>query len=258
MKLTFLGTGTSQGIPMIGCDCSVCTSNDPCDKRTRSSIYLETEQGCVLVDTTPDLRQQLLREKINRVDAVVYTHAHADHILGMDDLRRFCEMENRAMPLYGSREALETLSRVFFYAFNGENRFKGYVHPEPHAVQGPFELCGLTWNPLEVPHGKVRTWGYRVDYQGVPKLAYFSDCKSLPESVISQIQQIPYLILDGLRFKSHPTHLSLPEAIETARQVGAHATYFTHLAHAISHAEVGETLPSKMFLAHDGLKLEIL
>lgn len=262
MKLTFLGTGTSQGIPMIGCECEVCLSADPRDKRTRSSIYLETEgaqgeKGKILVDTTPDLRFQLLREKINRVDAVVYTHGHADHILGLDDLRRFCEMENRAMPLYGSKETLETLSRIFFYAFNGENRFKGYVHPEPKVVDKAFELGGLTFHPLEVPHGKARTWGYRMDEKGTPKVAYFSDCKTLPESVQQDIQKIPILILDGLRLTPHPTHLSLPEAVELSQRVQAQKTYFTHLAHAIGHAVIEPTLPKNRFLAYDGLQLEI-
>ena len=257
MKLTFLGTGTSQGIPMIACNCEVCLSTDFRDKRTRSSIYLETDEKKILVDTTPDLRFQLLREKINQVDAVVYTHGHADHILGLDDLRRFCEMENRAMPLYGSKEALETLSRVFFYAFNGENRFKGYVHPEAVVVEKAFELGSLTFHPLEVPHGKTRTWGYRIDEKGIPKVAYFCDCKTLPEPVQKQIQNIPILILDGLRFKSHPTHLSLPEAIELSHQIKAQNTYFTHLAHAIRHQEVEPTLSKNQFLAYDGLKLEI-
>ena len=257
MKLTFLGTGTSQGIPMIACDCEVCTSADFRDKRTRSSIYLQTEEKKVLIDTTPDLRFQLLREKITQIDSVVYTHAHADHILGLDDLRRFCEMENRAMPLYGSKEALETLSRIFFYAFNGENRFKGYVHPEPIVVEKAFSLGDLTFHPLEVPHGKAKTWGYRIDEKGKPKVAYFCDCKTLPEPVQRDIQTIPILILDGLRFKEHPTHLSLPEAIELSQKVKAQKTYFTHLAHAISHAKVEPTLPENCFLAYDGLKLEL-
>ena len=255
MKLTFLGTGTSQGIPMVGCQCEVCLSTDPRDKRTRSSIYLEAE-GKILVDTTPDLRFQLLRGKINQVDAVVYTHGHADHVLGLDDLRRFCEMENRTMPLYGNKETLETLSRIFFYAFNGENRYKGYIHPEPFPVEKAFNLGGLTFHPLEVPHGKTRTWGYRIDEKGIPKVAYFSDCKTLPESVQKEIQTIPILILDGLRLTPHPTHLSLPEAIELSQQVKAQKTYFTHLAHAIGHAAIEPTLPKNSFLAYDGLKLE--
>ena len=161
------------------------------------------------------------------------------------------------MPLYGSKETLDTLSRIFFYAFNGENRFKGYIHPEPFVVEKTFELCGLTFHPLEVPHGKTRTWGYHIDEDGMPKVAYFSDCKTLPESVQDQIQNIPILILDGLRLKPHPTHLSLSEAVELSQQIKAQKTYFTHLAHAISHAKIEPTLPEHRFLAYDGLKLEI-
>ena len=176
LTVTVLGSGTSQGVPMIGCRCPVCQSTDPRDKRTRSSIYLATPQAKILVDTTPDLRQQALREGLDHLDAVLFTHPHADHIMGFDDLRRFCEMQGGPLPIYGSAETLEQIERIFYYAFNPKEVVPGYVHVMPHVVTEPFELGGIEITPLPVPHGAVSTLGFLFSRGGRKLLAYLSDC----------------------------------------------------------------------------------
>ncbi len=257
MKITFLGTGTSQGVPLIGCDCAVCCSDDPRDKRFRCSILVEGPSGTILVDTTPDLRSQALRVGLKRVDAVLMTHGHADHLMGFDDLRRLSDPKTDEIPIYANGMTLDILARVFFYLFNGQNRYRGYVHPVPHLIEEPLELCGLRIVPLPVPHGKVETWGYRFEEGGVPKFAYISDAKEIPQQTRHLVQGIPVLVLDGLRPESHPTHLSLPEAVQTAREVEAQEVYFTHLTHYLPHAATEASLPQGMHLAYDTLTLDL-
>jgi phosphoribosyl 1,2-cyclic phosphate phosphodiesterase len=179
LTVTFLGTGTSQGVPMIGCDCRVCTSEDPRDRRMRSSIYVQTPESSWVVDTGPDFRAQCLRHGVRKLDAVVYTHAHTDHIMGFDDLRPFCPF-GCALPIYASADTLGNLKRVFEFAFNGENRFPGYINPEAHEVEGPFDLGGTTLTPLPVPHGRTIVNGYLLTRNGEPLVAYLSDCRRCP------------------------------------------------------------------------------
>lgn len=242
---------------MIGCDCGVCHSEDPRDRRYRCSVLVEGPGGTVLVDTTPDLRSQALRAGLKSVNAVVYTHAHMDHVTGFDDLRAFCRGNGGAMPVHGSPETIAVLRRMFEYAFNGKNRYAGYVQPEPHEHEGPFTVCGMRVVPLDVPHGTVRTWGFRFDEGGHPRFAYFSDCKTLPDEVVEQVRGVPVLVLDALRMEPHPTHLTLPEAIDVAERVGAGATWFTHITHLLPHARTEASLPSSMRLSYDTLTLEI-
>ena len=254
-SLTFLGTGTSQGVPLIGCDCGVCTSGDPRDQRTRASVYVETPECAWVVDTGPDFRTQALRERVRRVDAVVYTHSHTDHIMGFDDLRPFC-FGGRDLPIYASAETMHDLERVFSFAFNGENRWPGYVRPLPHVVEGEFALGGTTLTPLPVQHGRARVNGWLFTRGGVALAAYLSDCKTVPDAVIERIAGVRHLIVDALRHQSHPTHMSVSEALELSQKVAPARTWFTHLSHELGHAELERELPGNVRVAYDGMKIE--
>jgi len=256
LTVTILGSGTSQGVPMIGCRCPVCQSPDPRDNRTRSSIYLAAPEANILIDTTPDLRQQCLREGLDHLDAVFFTHHHADHIMGFDDLRRFCEMQNGPLPIYGSAETLGQLERIFFYAFNPKTVVPGYVHVLPRVIAEPFELGGLEITPLPVPHGAVSTFGFLFSRKGRKLLAYLSDCAAVPEPIRALVAEVEVLIVDGLRDKPHPTHLTVAGAIEAARGIRAQRSFITHLVHQKSHVDRQRDLPAGMDVAYDGMKLE--
>jgi phosphoribosyl 1,2-cyclic phosphate phosphodiesterase len=252
--ITFLGTGTSQGVPVIACDCKVCCSSDPRDRRSRSSIYIETPEIAFVVDTGTDFRTQCLRENVRRINAVVFTHSHTDHILGFDDLRPFCP-DARPLPIYGSEQTITDLKRVFLFAFNGENRWPGYVHPVPHAVSGPFSLGQTMLTPLPVPHGRMTTFGYLFTRAGQKLAAYLSDCKEVPMPVIEQIRGVRHLIVDALRSKPHPTHMSVDEALAVMEETRPSHTWLTHLSHDLQHADLDASLPDGARVAFDGLKI---
>ena len=254
LTITFLGTGTSQGVPVIGCDCEVCASTDPRDKRLRSSIHVQSPECAWVVDTGTDFRAQCLREKIRTLDAVVYTHSHTDHIMGFDDLRPFCA-DGNAVPIYASAETMDDLRRVYFFAFNGQNLFPGYVRPEPHVIDGPFLLGATELTPLPVKHGRANVNGYLFSRDGRPLAAYLSDCKEVPESVAARIAGVKILIVDALRYTPHPTHMSIDEALAFAEKVRPQQTWFTHLCHEVSHEKAGRELPPGVRIAYDGLKL---
>lgn len=256
MIVTILGSGTSQGVPMIGCKCPVCQSPDPRDKRTRSSIFVQAPEGNILVDTTPDMRQQILREGIDHLDAVILTHPHADHIMGFDDLRRFCDIQGGPLPLYGSAHTLQMIERIFHYAFNPKKLVPGYVHVIPHVVDGPFKLAGLELTPLPVPHGAVSTSGFLFARHGRRLLAYLSDCAEVPEPIRRLIADVEVLVIDGLREAPHPTHLTVGAAIEVAQSVRAKQTYLTHQTHERTHVDRQRQLPAGIDVAYDGLKLK--
>ncbi|MCE0497310.1 MAG: MBL fold metallo-hydrolase [Methylacidiphilales bacterium] len=256
MTTIVLGSGTSQGVPMIGCRCAVCQSTDPRDKRTRSSLYVATPHVRLLVDTTPDLRQQSLREGLDHIDAVLFTHAHADHIMGFDDLRRFCEMKGGPLPIYGSEPTLAQIERVFFYAFNPGKKVPGYVHALPHRVTSPFQLGELEIAPLPVPHGSVFTLGFLFSHGGRKLLAYLNDCAAVPDPIRDTVAGVETLIIDGLRDMPHPTHLTVTGAVEAARAIGARQTFITHLTHEKNHADRERDLPSGVRAAYDGMKLD--
>jgi phosphoribosyl 1,2-cyclic phosphate phosphodiesterase len=253
LTLTFLGTGTSQGVPMIGCDCTVCRSSDSRDKRLRSSVYIETPETAFIVDTGTDFRTQALRENIRRVDAVVFTHSHTDHIMGFDDLRRF-SWQRGSMPVYASARTMADLERVFLFAFKSTNPFPGYLKPEPHVVNGPFCLGDTKITPLPVPHGKSEVNGYMLSRAGRNLIAYLSDCSAVPDEVAQKIRGVECLVIDALREKPHPTHLSVTQALEVARRVQAKETYFTHIAHELAQS-FEQNLPPHTRIAYDGLKL---
>ena len=248
MEIVFLGTGTSHGVPMIGCDCVVCRSDDPKDNRLRPSIYIIGDDGTrVLIDTTPDLRQQCLRESIIRVDAVVYTHAHADHILGFDELRRFNILSKQSLPVYGDSATLQSLRRTFSYAFDAGAPVGGGV-PDASlmVIDGPFEVGKLRFQPLTVMHGTRPVLGFRIG-----RFAYLTDCNAMPDETMAQLGGLEVLVLDALRQRPHPTHFSLKEAVAVATQIGARSTYFTHMCHDLGHAATCAALPDGLSLAYD-------
>jgi phosphoribosyl 1,2-cyclic phosphate phosphodiesterase len=251
---TFLGTGTSHGIPVLTCDCAVCRSTDPRDKRTRTAAYIETPECAWVVDTGPDFRQQALRENIRRVDAVLLTHAHTDHIMGFDDLRPYSS-PGRILPIFGSADTLSQVRHAFPFAFDRANSFPGYLQAEAHPVDGPFRLGETEIIPLPLPHGRTTTSGFLFIRGGRRLLAYLSDCKSVPEAVRAQVAGVDTLVLDALRRREHPTHMNIAEALETAAAIRPRRTFFTHLCHDLAHAETEATLPEGVRIATDGMKL---
>ncbi len=255
LTITFLGTGTSQGVPMIGCDCAVCASDDPRDRRTRASIYVETPEAAWVVDTGPDFRTQALREGVRRLDAVIYTHSHTDHIMGFDDLRPFC-FGGRDIPIHANSETMADLQRVFVFAFNGQNRWPGYVRPIPRVIEGPFKLGETTITPLPLEHGRAEILGFLFSRNDEPLVAYLTDCKVAPPAAIERIHGVRHLIVDALRHTPHPTHMSVEEALALRAQVRPMQTWFTHLCHDLGHASTEQSLPEAVHIAYDGLKLE--
>ncbi len=257
MKLTFLGTGTSFGVPQVGCACAVCASTDLRDKRGRVGALVESDGLRILIDTPPELRLQLIEAKVSAVDAVLYTHDHADHTHGIDDIRAFSVRRDGALPIYGPRETLDTLARRFPYIFDAELKpLPGTSKPEGFATALEPDVAvrvgHLDVTPVEVPHGGVRVFGYRIG-----KLAYVTDAKRLPDEVVARLKGAQVLVLNALFRTAHPTHLSIGEAVDAARRVGAARTYFTHLTHQTSHAELLASLPAGIEPAYDGLTVEI-
>ena len=256
MKLTFLGTGTSQGIPVIGCPCAVCHSEDPRDRRLRSSIHVESDGFHLQVDTPPEFRLQVLAADILRVDALFVTHTHADHIFGLDDVRGFTDRQRAPIPVYGSSSCMEHLRCVFSYIFDppipGTSRPHIELHPIEGAVlSGPFRVV-----PLPVEHGPDTVYGYRLDAAG-RALAYIPDCHHIPPSTLEQLSSLDVMILDALRPSPHPTHLSLPESLALLARIGARRSFVTHLCHRLGHAETERQLPSGVEIPWDGLAVQV-
>jgi phosphoribosyl 1,2-cyclic phosphate phosphodiesterase len=250
--ITFLGTGTSHGVPMIGCTCATCVSADPRDTRLRPSIYIQSAGARVLVDAGPDLRQQALVHRISRVDAILFTHGHADHILGIDDVRRFNALMQGPMPCYGDAATLADIRATFGYVF-APPAAKGGGLPQLdlREISGPFTVADLDILPVPLFHGDRPILGFRFG-----NVAYLTDCNRLADAAWEMLTGLDVLVLDALRDRPHPTHFSLSEAIDAARRIGATRTFFTHMCHDLAHESTNARLPPGMALAHDGLVLE--
>ena len=256
LRVTFLGTGTSQGVPMVGCDCLVCLSTDSRDVRSRCSLYMETEEAAWVVDTGPDFRHQCLRWGVRRVDAALFTHSHTDHIMGFDDLRPFSK-GGRTIDVFGSTPTLDVLARIFDFAFAAETRFPGYLHPVRRDVDGRFEVGGLTVDPVWLPHGRMVTTGYVFSRGGRRLFAYMTDCSSVPEEAMRVAEGAEHVVVDGLREREHPTHMTYAQAVESLSRMRAGRGWLTHLCHDFRHVEVEGRLPSGVGVAYDGMVLEI-
>ena len=251
MKVTILGSGTSTGVPMVGCNCRVCSSDDPGDKRTRASLLIRHEGRSILFDAATDLRFQALREGLQRVDAVLFTHSHADHVNGIDDLRGFHFMHREIIPCFGSRETLDTLEAGFRYIFH-EHEGSGYTPLlQPTEVVGPFELFGLTVVPVPLQHGRTQSLGYRIG-----TFAYLTDCNCIPEESLALLEGLDVLVIDGLRWNTHPFHFNIEAAIAATRPLKPARTVLTHLSHDVLSADSSRLPPGYEF-ARDGMTFDI-
>lgn len=253
ITITFLGTGTSVGVPVIGCHCAVCTSSDPRNNRTRSSALISTPEVKLLIDSGPDLREQALREKISEIDAVIYTHSHLDHVAGFDEMRAFCWKRDSPLPLYAAESTLEVLKNMFGWAFHQDNTYKGYIKPDPRIIDSPFGIGGLTITPLAVTHGIVETTGFLFENAAGSRLAYLPDVKSIPGTTLALMGGLDLLVIDSLRDVPHATHLSVSEACEISAILSPKKTLLTHLSHDLDHAELAARLPENISPAYDGL-----
>jgi phosphoribosyl 1,2-cyclic phosphate phosphodiesterase len=249
--LTVLGSGTSMGVPTIGCDCAVCTSSDPHDRRTRPSILLEFASKFVLIDSGPDFREQAIREHITQIDAVLYTHTHADHILGLDDLRPLSYRRPSRIPLYAQPGAADFLRNMFRYIFEDNYKFGGLAKVELKPIDGAFELFGAFFEPIPVIHGETEIYGYRFG-----SAAYLTDFSRIPEASFPLLQGLDVLFLDALRHKPHPTHSSVDQSLQIAERLQAKRVFFTHICHDLPHEGTNAALPDGVRLSYDGMKLE--
>lgn len=257
MKLTFLGTGTSVGIPAIGCDCDVCRSDDPRNRRRRTSLYIEAGGCAVLVDTPPDFREQALDHNIRRIDAVLFTHTHADHIFGFDDIRRFNTIQNGIIPAYASPSSIADLRRVFNYI--GTDPVPGVFRPriEYREINGqPFSVGPITFEALEVEHGNKVTHGF-VARCGGHSAGYFPDCFKMSDAAVADLQGLDVMVLDGLRHRPHSTHLNVADSVALLKRIGAKSSYLTHLCHELDHHTTQAELPAGISVSYDGLVLSL-
>ncbi|NLI00775.1 MAG: MBL fold metallo-hydrolase [Chthonomonadales bacterium] len=250
MEITFLGSGTSHGVPMIGCTCPVCTSPDPRNKRFRPSIRVENGGRYILVDTTPDLRMQALTFGVTRVDAVLITHTHADHIFGMDELRRFNALMHCEIPVYGDERSLADIRRIYEYVFVPTQKGGGKPKIRLHEAPERFELCGLEVQALPVFHGVLPILAYRFD-----DCAYVTDVSRIPDASMERLRGLDILILDTVHPKPHATHFGIREALAVVKELRPRRTFFTHLSHHYEHEQTNALLPENVRLAHDGLVL---
>jgi len=257
MEVIFLGTGTSQGVPMIACDCAVCTSTDPRDKRYRASIHVVMDGLHIQVDAAPEFRLQCLREKINWIDLFILTHGHADHISGMDDLRRYCDLLGGvALPVYTTDEGIGRVLSMFPYAIAERPVSKGYAAFKLIDMPQRIELPQGIIESTLLPHGGVNTLGLTfTEKSSGKKFTYYTDCKRVPREAVEQARGSDIVVLDGLRPQVHPTHMNIEEAVAAAAEIGAPQTFLTHITHLTGHAEWEATLPAGVKFAYDGLRL---
>lgn len=253
MKITLLGTGTSQGIPVIACDCAVCRSEDPRDKRLRVSVWIQTKGKSIVIDAGPDFRQQMLRADVRSLDAIVFTHQHKDHTAGLDDSRAFNHRQRIDIPLYGRKEVLNQIKTEFAYAFS-EFRYPGVPQFETHEiVNQPFDVSGVTFTPIEVMHHRLPVFGYRIG-----DFTYITDANFISEEEQEKIKGSKVLVLDTLQKEPHLSHFTLPQSLELIEKLKIPQTYLTHISHKLGkHADVEGELPANVRLGYDGLELEL-
>ncbi|MCC5830115.1 MAG: MBL fold metallo-hydrolase [Phycisphaeraceae bacterium] len=274
LSILFLGTGTSAGIPMIGCDCSVCRSTDPRDRRDRPSVLIrhpqptkpgdETDEERPLVqsliDTAPELRQQMIRHSIHYLDAVYYTHNHADHVFGIDDLRRFNAVMGRPLDLFAEMTTIEWFRRSFPYIFDSQNNINRSFVPE--LIPAPIEpgvrihRMGAVWTPLRLLHGRLPVLGFRIDWED-ESIAYCTDVSAIPPETYPLLEGLDVLVLDGLRYRHHPTHLTIDQALDQIDRIQPGHAFLTHMAHDVQHAELAARLPAGIAPAYDGLEVSV-
>ena len=254
MKLIFLGTGTSQGVPVIGCDCHVCVSADPKDKRYRTSAYVESEGSHIVIDVSPDFRSQMLASNIKKVDAILFTHEHNDHVAGLDDVRPFNFMDQKPMKIFGEQRVIDDIKHRFAYVFNA-NPYPGAPRVDVHIIDQdtPFYINQTHILPIRIQHGNLPILGYRIE-----NTAYLTDVKQIPESEFAKLQDLEVLIISALRIEPHYSHNSLSESLEVIKRLNPQKAYLTHMSHHIGrHVEIQALLPENVFAAYDGLILEV-
>lgn len=253
LSITVLGSGTSVGVPTIGCGCAVCSSNDPRDNRLRPSIIVNYNGRGILIDTTPDFRQQALRFHIDRVDAILFTHSHADHVMGLDDVRPFNFKQGGIIPIYGSAETIDDIRRAFGYIFDPKESQSSRPRLVPHVFDSdPFPLFGLDFVPLRLDHGKGTVYGFRFG-----PAAYLTDHSDIPAQAMGLLSGLDVLFVDALRHRPHPTHSTVERSIQTVERLQPKNAYFTHICHDLPHAATEATLPRNIHLAYDGLELHV-
>jgi phosphoribosyl 1,2-cyclic phosphate phosphodiesterase len=251
MQLTMLGVGSSAGTPVVGCSCATCASTDARNKRTRCSSLITLDSGeNILIDTGPDLRNQSLREGIKRVDAVLYTHTHADHLHGIDDLRAFCVLQRKQIPLFAKQDAVDHIAQKFGYTLREPSDFWEMPVLRTETVDAPFELFGVKITPIPVLHGRSQIFGYRIG-----NFAYMTDVSEIPESSFSLLENLEVVLLDCLREKSHPTHINIEQSLAYIGRINAKQSYMIHMTHELEYASLSRKLPKNVFVGFDGLKL---
>lgn len=258
MKVLFLGTGNSTGVPVIGCNCEICQSAQPRNKRLRSSVLIRSKETTLLIDSSPDLRQQALRFGITSIDAILYTHAHLDHISGFDELRAFCWHREGKLPLYAGTQSMAQLKRMYNWAFLESNTNPGYIHPEAHIHDGKsiFSIGDLSIQPIAVKHSKIECYGYIIR-EGENSFGYFPDVNRLPEEKLAAFRNLDVLALDALSDTANGAHLSISENIDYMLQLQPRRGFVTHMGHRLDYDKLSASLPAFMAPAYDGLELDI-
>ena len=253
LKITVLGSGTSSGVPTIGCGCAVCNSTDPRDSRLRPSILISNGERNIVIDTTPDFRTQVLRANVSRLDAVIYTHAHADHIMGLDDVRPFNFHQQARIPIYAARDTLSVIERAFSYVFAKRDAKTAIPQIDANVIEDEaFDVLGIRFEPIPLLHGSDMILGFRFG-----DAAYLTDHSAIPETSMAKLEHLDVLFLDALRHRPHPTHSTIETSIATAERLRPNRAWFTHICHDLPHAETEAMLPPGVFLAYDGLEIEV-
>lgn len=252
MKITFLGTGTSHGVPMIGCNCSVCRSLDPKNNRTRCSCLVQVSGKNLLIDTPPELRIQALREGLTHIDSILFTHSHADHVFGLDDTRRFSDVTGTAIPCYGNADTLDTLRQAFEYVFIPTQIGGGKPMLNLITIDKQFEAAGVPITPIPIRHGRLHIFGYRIG-----DFAYVTDCSHIPDESMALLKGLHTLVLGVIRYEPHETHFSISEGLSVVEELKPANTFFTHIAHRLDHEKTNAALPAGVQLAYDGLQWPI-